>query len=115
MPPKGNKGRSKGKNDKLEQSKKKEPQPKKLKLSSRGRPPPSSRDDKEDEDLRLVALVQADRGSAPRPATPVQEVPPDLPPQAQEQDQPSPASPTPPSSHHASEAEEDVAEASPGK
>ena len=118
MPPKGKKGSSKGKKDKPEQSKKKDPQPKKLKLSSRARPPASSKDDDEglnDEDLRVVALAQADRGSAPRPATPVQDVAPDLPPQAQEQDQPSPASPTPPSSHHASEAEGEVAQASPGK
>lgn len=117
MPPKGKKGSSKGKKDKPEQSKKKDPQPKKLKLSSRARPPVSE-DDAEglnDEDLRVVALAQAGRGSAPRPATPVQDAAPDLPPQAQEQDQPSPASPTPPSSHHASEAEEEVAQASPGK
>ena len=55
MPPKGNKGSSKGKNDKLEQSKKKDPQPKKLKLSYRGRPPASSKDDEEDEDRLAVA------------------------------------------------------------
>ena len=85
MPPKGSKGSSKGKNDRLEQSKKKDPQTKKLKLSSRARPPAGSKDGEEDENLRVVALVQADRGSAQRPATPVQDVPPDLPPQAQEQ------------------------------
>ena len=107
MPPKGNKSSTKGK-------KKKDPQPKRLKLSSRARA--SSKDDEESEDIRVVALAQVDRGSTPRPATPVQDIALlDLPPQVQEQDQPSPASPTPPSSHHASEAEEDVAEASPGK
>jgi len=80
MSPKRNKGSRKGKNDNLEQSKKKDPQPKKLKLSSSARPPASSKDDEEDEDLCEVELAQADRDSAPRPATPVQDVGPDLPP-----------------------------------
>lgn len=91
MPPKGSKGSSKGKKNKPEKSKKKDPQPKKLKLSSRARPRASSKDDDEGlngEDLRVVALAQADRSFAPRPATPVQDVAPDLPLQAQEQDQP---------------------------
>ena len=66
MPPKGKKGSSKGKKDKPEQSKKKDPQPKKLKLSSRARPPASSKDDDEglnDEDLRVVALQRRSSSS----------------------------------------------------
>lgn len=95
MPPKSKKRCNKGKKDKPEKSKKKSPQ---------------SEDGDEglnDADLRVVAQDGTD--TTPRDATPVQ----DIPPQAQEKDQPSPASP--PSSHHASEDEEDVAQASPGK
>ena len=53
MPPKGKKGSSKGKKDKPEQSKKKDPQPK---LSSRARPPASSKDDDEGLKWRKVAV-----------------------------------------------------------